>query len=69
MRVLGFIVGMILLLPGACSLGFMVVMLRDSSASGLAPLWLVCFLISAGGVAMIVGAVRGPRPPPRDPPA
>jgi hypothetical protein len=70
MRVLGFIVGVILLLPGACSLGFMAMSIGQSAGSlGPIPLlWFVCFLISAGGVAMIVKSVRGPRPPPREPP-
>ena len=67
MRVLAVIVGVILLLPGACSLGFMALMFRDSSAGGLAPLWSVSLLVSAGGVAMIIWAVRSS--PPRDPPA
>jgi hypothetical protein len=64
MRVLGFIVGVILLLPGACSLGFMALSFGSSDSGTLAPLWIVCLLISAGGVAMIVRAVRGPQPPP-----
>ena len=69
MRALGFIVGVILLLPGACSLGFMS-MSAGQSAGSLGPipaLRLICFLVSAGGVAMIVRAVQGPRRP-RDPP-
>jgi hypothetical protein len=50
------IVGIVLLLPGVCSLFFMGNMGRDAGALGV--LWLVCFLISAGGVALIVKAFR-----------
>ena len=61
MRVVLFILGVILLLPGACSLGFMVLSFGDSSLGPLPLLWLVCILISLGGVLMIVKAVRGPQ--------
>ena len=69
MRVLGFIVGVILLLPGACSLEFMVMSLWDRDVRSLAGLWLIGLPIGFGGIVMIVNAVRGPRPPRRDPPA
>jgi hypothetical protein len=66
-RVLAFLIGVILLLPGACALGFMALSIGDRMSLGPIPLlWLVCFLISAGGVALIRSALRGP--PPRDPP-
>ena len=68
MRVLAFLVGVILLLPGACSLGFMVMSIGDSSLGPIPLLWFVCFLISAGGVVLIRKALRKPMPP-RDPPA
>ena len=65
-RVLGFILGVILLLPGACSLGFMF-----ASSGGdfgtLMPLWLLCLAISFGGVLLIRSALRR-KPAPRDPP-
>ena len=65
MRALGFIFGVILLLPGACSLLVMTqVDFRNGDPSFFAPFWLVGFLVSAGGVAMIVRAARRPRPPP-----
>jgi hypothetical protein len=69
MRVFGIILGVILLLPGACSLVVMSqVDFRKGEPSFFAPFWIVGFLISAGGVAMIVKSVRGPRAPPREPP-
>ena len=50
------IVGIILLLPGVCSVFFMANMGRD--AGPLVALWLICLLISAGGIALIVKAFR-----------
>jgi hypothetical protein len=72
MRVLAVIFGIILLLPGLCSLGFMVAF-AGSSGVGSSPivlLWLVCFAISFGGFLMIRNGLRGPRPPapPNGPP-
>jgi hypothetical protein len=76
LRVLAFLFGLILLLPGACSLGFMVFFVPDafnhpSNAGDLAPLallWAFCFLVSFGGVVLIRNAIRG-QAPRRDPPA
>ncbi|HXT07061.1 MAG TPA: hypothetical protein VN715_09015 [Roseiarcus sp.] len=68
MRVLAFIFGVILLLPGACSLGFMAILLGSGSLGDIGPLpllWLICFAISFGGIMMIRSAIRGSRP--RDP--
>ena len=52
--------GVIFLLPGLCSLLVMVSMvpwnMNDPFFSLVATLWIVCLLISAGGVAMIYGA-------------
>jgi hypothetical protein len=48
-------IGIILLLPGLCSLVFM------SMGGGMgefAGLWVVCFVISAGGVLMLYAASR-----------
>jgi len=62
MRILGFLVGAILLLPGLCSLGFMAVSFPFKGDVGpLGLLWLVCFAISFGGIIMIRNALRGPR--------
>lgn len=50
-------IGAILLLPGLCSLFVMVSMvpwnMNDPFFSLVATVWVICFMISAGGVAMI----------------
>jgi hypothetical protein len=46
--------GIILLLPGVCSLFFMSAM--GGSDGPLVILWLICFAISAGGIALLVKA-------------
>lgn len=55
MKALQIIIGIILLLPGLCSLGFMVIMIPGMTvdAAGLWLLWLVGFGISAIGVWLI----------------
>jgi hypothetical protein len=68
LRVLALLFGVVLLLPGVCSLGFMAMFIPDavsrSGASGelapLAALWAACFAISFGGFLLIRNAVRGP---------
>jgi len=58
--ILLFVIGVILLLPGLCALFFM-----GSGGGGTEPiillLWLICFAITAGGIALIVHAVRRQR--------
>jgi hypothetical protein len=57
--VLMVIGGVILLLPGLCSLFFMVMLGSNTGSVGaLGLLWLSCFIISAGGIAMLVRAFR-----------
>jgi hypothetical protein len=56
LTVLMILIGIILLLPGVCAAVFAVGM--RGGDSGLAGLWMICFLISAGGIALIVNAVR-----------
>ena len=71
MRVLAVIFGVILLLPGLCSLGFMVAMQGSSGVeSPIILLWLICFAVSFGGILMIRNGLRGRRPPapPNGPP-
>ena len=51
------IAGIILLLPGVCSLFFMSAM-GSGSAGPLGALWLICFAISAGGIALLVKAAK-----------
>jgi hypothetical protein len=65
MRVLAIIVGIILLLPGLCAIGFMGVLIPTAgdSVAPFVPLWLICFAISAGGIFMIRAGVRHRRPP------
>jgi hypothetical protein len=54
------LIGIILLLPGLCSLIFAVAILNDSGSLGgdLGSLWILCLSVGAGGVALIVFAVR-----------
>ena len=64
MRVLFLLIGVILLLPGACSLGFMVMSMGESGSQGPLPLlWLICFAISFGGVMLIRKALSRRDPP------
>jgi hypothetical protein len=53
LRVLAFIFGVILLMPGACSIVFIGLSVGDSSLGPLPLLWLVCFGISFGGFLLI----------------
>jgi hypothetical protein len=60
-QIAAIVVGSILLLPGLCSLVFFLGMvwelrLSDPIAPMIVTLWVVCFLVSAGGVALIYGA-------------
>jgi hypothetical protein len=50
------LIGVVLLLPGICSLGFMVAM--GSGQGPLPLLWLLTFAIAAGGIALIRYAIR-----------
>ena len=51
------LVGIVLLLPGLCSLAFMIAFGgRDAGPIGL--LWLVCFAIGIGGIMLIRYAVK-----------
>jgi len=54
--------GIVLLLPGLCSLVFSVAILSDSGSIGSDPgvqaLLVFCFLVGVGGVALMVFAVR-----------
>jgi ABC-type dipeptide/oligopeptide/nickel transport system permease subunit len=62
--VLLFLLGVVLLLPGLCSLVFAVASLGGSSILSdptIVGLWLVCFAIAAGGVALISFAIRRQR--------
>jgi hypothetical protein len=55
------IIGLVLLLPGLCSVIFTGIMLTNGGPGNdteVLPLLLICFLIGVGGVALIVFAVR-----------
>ena len=83
MRVVAFLFGLILLLPGACALGFLVMGLsalpslgsaewRDSAVWGMIGIatvgWGFCFLISFGGILLMRGALKPSRELPPDAP-
>ena len=76
LRILALLFGIVLLLPGVCSLGFMAAFVpealaRPSNAGDLVPLgllWAFCFAISFGGFLLIRNALRGLKPRPADPP-
>lgn len=51
--------GIVLLLPGTCSLLFMMSSWFGGQAMrGLGPLWVITFFIAAGGIALIGFALR-----------
>jgi hypothetical protein len=56
------IIGLILLLPGLCSIIFTGILIGAGGSGGngaeYLPMLLTCFLIGVGGVALIVFAVR-----------
>ena len=56
------LIGAALLLPGLCSVGFMIGTLSDqylqSALALLVALWAICFAISFGGVMLIRAAIR-----------
>ena len=54
------LLGVVLLLPGLCSLFFLVSLWPDGARSGgLIGLWLFTFLIAALGIVLIRYAIRG----------
>ncbi|HVZ51126.1 MAG TPA: hypothetical protein VG986_04115 [Pseudolabrys sp.] len=59
LSILMVVAGIVLLLPGLCALVFSVFALSGGGGdSGLLGLWLLCFAVSAGGIALIVFAFR-----------
>lgn len=50
------LVGILLLLPGLCALIFAIGF--GGEGLSLIPLWLICLLISAGGIALLRRALR-----------
>jgi hypothetical protein len=55
MKALQIIIGIILLLPGICSLGFMILLLPEMNRGndGLWSLWLPCLAVAALGIWLI----------------
>jgi hypothetical protein len=63
------VLGVILLLPGLCSLLFIISMageirMSDPIVQLIVGLWVICFLVSAGGVALLYAARKGARKSP-----
>ena len=56
LSILMVLIGLVLLLPGACALFFL--SMGGGTDGALVMLWLVCFAISAGGVVLIAKAFR-----------
>jgi hypothetical protein len=54
------VTGVILLLPGVCAAAFMVLGGFRNTDPSIISLWLVCFLISAGGGFLLYRAFRKP---------
>jgi hypothetical protein len=53
------LIGIVLLLPGLCSLFFVTAFLSGKgSAGGLGVLWLITFVVAAGGILLIRYAWR-----------
>jgi len=57
LTILMAVAGVILLLPGVCALIF-IPKITSSPNSAIISLWLVCFLIAAGGVALLYKAFQ-----------
>ena len=60
------VIGIILLLPGACAVFFMIGMageirLHDPIVQMIVALWAICFAIAAVGVVLIIVARKGAR--------
>ena len=75
MRALALLAGIVLLLPGACSLGFILLLATNSFGTygdgvflPMIPVWLVCFAVSFGGFVMIRRSLRAMDPDRDKPP-
>ena len=63
MKILQIILGVILLLPGICSAGAMILFLPQLASSGmgfLVPIWLATFALAALGIWLIRNARNRP---------
>src|SRR5262249_34251382 len=63
LTILMAITGVILVLPGVCAAGFMVLGGLRSPDPSIISLWLVCFLIAAGGGFLLYKAFQQPTDP------
>ena len=60
LTILMAVAGVILLLPGVCAAGFMVLGGLRSPDPSIISLWLVCFLIAAVGALLLYKAFHKP---------
>jgi hypothetical protein len=63
-QILMTVIGVILLLPGLCSLLFMLTMMselsfKEAMGGTIVTVWIVCFAISAVGIALVYAARKG----------
>jgi hypothetical protein len=63
LTILMAVTGVVLLLPGVCAAAFMVLGGFRSADPSIISLWLVCFLIAAGGGWLLYTAFRKPSDP------
>jgi hypothetical protein len=63
LTILMAIAGVILLLPGVCAAGFIVLGGVRNPDPSIISLWLVCFLIAAGGAFLLYKAFHAPPTP------
>ena len=67
LTILMVVTGVILLLPGVCAAGFIVSSGMSNVDPSILSLWMVCFVIAAGGVVLLYRASQKPSGP-DDPP-
>jgi len=60
LSILMAVAGVILLLPGVCAAGFILLGGLRNPDPSIISLWLVCFLIAAGGALLLYKAFRKP---------
>jgi hypothetical protein len=60
LTILMAVAGVILLLPGVCAAGFMVLGGLRNPDPSIIGLWLVCFMIAAGGALLLYLAFHKP---------
>src|SRR5262245_5062804 len=63
LTILMAVAGVILLLPGVCAAGFMVLGGLHNPDPSIIGLWLVCLMVAAGGALLLYKAFQKPAPP------